>query len=200
MPSPRERKIDELLTNYIASFSAFDGMRVFADLDPITAQFATGESASFARSYWKPRQIQTDASALEQLYAKLPSRFPPLFERLLLTYRWAEVDLQNYRLLPNPLGADLGAFLAGMSGDHGLWESLMPAGYMQFGRCADIDYDPVCFDIGSRKKSREMRVVKIDHEEILCNYKVKVVAELSPSFEALVQNTIALARRVSSKN
>ena len=37
------------------------------------------------------------------------------------------------------------------------------------------------------------QVVKIDHEEILCNYRIKVVAELAPSFEALVQSTIDLA-------
>jgi len=36
----------------------------------------------------------------------------------------------------------------------------------------------------------ECRIVKIDHEEILCNYRVKVVAELSPSFERLLMQTI----------
>ncbi len=58
-----------------------------------------------------------------------------------------------------------------------------------------MDYDPVCFDMNSRKKNREMRVVKIDHEEILCNYRVKVVAELAPSFEALVLQTIEAANK-----
>src|SRR5215472_9263774 len=59
------------------------------------------------------------------------------------------------------------------------------------GFCVGIRSRP----LDSRKKSREMRVVKIDHEEILCNYKVRVVDELAPSFEALVQSTIDLANR-----
>jgi len=58
-----------------------------------------------------------------------------------------------------------------------------------------MDYDPVCFDMNSRKKNHEMRVVKIDHEEILCNYRVKVVAELAPNFEALVLETIKAANK-----
>jgi len=53
-----------------------------------------------------------------------------------------------------------------------------------------MDYDPVCFDMKSIKRNREMRVVKIDHEEILRNRRIKVVAELAPSFEALVLQTM----------
>jgi hypothetical protein len=113
--------------------------------------------------------LETQASSLQPIYAKLPARFPPLFERLLLTYRWAEVDLQGNRLLRNPLGHDLAGFFQQMAVDKGLRESLIPAGFIQFGRGPDIDYDAVCFDVSSRKRNREMRVVKIDHEEILCN-------------------------------
>ncbi len=53
-----------------------------------------------------------------------------------------------------------------------------------------MDYDPVCFDINSRKKNGECRIVKIHHEEILCNNRVKLVAELAPSFRDLVLGTI----------
>ena len=60
---------------------------------------------------------------------------------------------------------------------------------------SDLDYDPVCFDIKSRKLGGDCRIVKIDHEEILCNYRVKVVSELAPSFYQLVQQTIELANR-----
>jgi hypothetical protein len=36
--------------------------------------------------------------------------------------------------------------------------------------------------------------VKIDHEEILCNNRVKVVAELALGFEELVRQTIESAK------
>lgn len=65
---------------------------------------------------------------------------------------------------------------------------------MQFAKGRDHDYDPVCFDISVRTKQGDYRIVKIDHEEILCNDRVKVVEELAPSFEQLVRNTIESAK------
>jgi len=65
-------------------------------------------------------------------------------------------------------------------------------GYIPFGKGAYCDYDPVCFAVKSRK-NRDYRIVKIDHEEILCNYRIKVVSRLAPSFRALVLQTIERA-------
>ncbi|MGC2420758.1 MAG: hypothetical protein WA405_03810, partial [Candidatus Acidiferrales bacterium] len=129
------------------------------------------------------------------LYAKLPAQFPRLFEFLVLSYRWAEVDLGLFRLVANPPGPDLGPLLAEMSRDPHLWDFLLPRGYIQFAKGPDIDYDPVCFDISSRRKNGDYRIVKIDHEEILCNNRLRIVAELSPSFEGLVKAVIDRADR-----
>ena len=72
--------------------------------------------------------------------------------------------------------------------------TLLEAGYIQFGRGPDSDFDPVCFDLKSRKKyNRECKIVKLNHEEILCNNRIKVVSELAASFEQLVRNTIERA-------
>jgi hypothetical protein len=191
--SPSQQRLTDLLAAFVGSFGKLDDLDYFPEIDPIAAALTTGEPDEYGMFRWQPRRSETDASSLEMLYAKLPARFPPLFERLLLTYRWAEVDLETFKLLPNPPGPDLKEFLGEMTRDKGLWDALIPAGFLQFGRGPDIDYDPVCFDISSRKKNRDMRIVKIDHEEILCNYKVKVVAQLAPSFFELLQDTITLA-------
>jgi hypothetical protein len=129
------------------------------------------------------------------VYAKLPAHFPRLFELLVLSYRWAEIDLGTYRLLANPPGSDLTGLLRQISKDPSLWEALLPAGFMQFGMGPDMDYDPVCFDIKTRKQGGDCRIVKIDHEEILCNNRVKVVSELAPSFYQLVLQTIERAKK-----
>ena len=148
---------------------------------------------------WRPAKTASSPGLLDPLYAKLPARFPLLYERLVLSYGWAEVDLQSFRLLANPPGPDLSGLLAEVEKDKGLTESLIPAGYIKFGKGTDLDYDPVCFDIKSRTKRKDYRIVKIDHEEILCNYRVKVVAELAPSFEQLVRQTIEHARTLPTK-
>jgi hypothetical protein len=96
--------------------------------------------------------------------------------------------------MPNPPGPDLEGFFWGISKDPGLWEALIPAGFLRFGKGPDMNYDAVCFDMNSRRKNGEMRVVKIDSEEILCNYRIQVVAELAQSFEDLVLGTIEAAK------
>jgi hypothetical protein len=189
--------MDDLLSTYVDSFGKLDDLAFSPDGDRIAAALTSEEPDQRGMSRWKPHRTDTDVSALEMLYAKLPARFPRLFERLLLTYRWAEVDLETYRLLPNPPGSDLQGFFREMSRDNGLWDALVPAGFLQLGRGPDIDYDPVCFDISSRQNNREMRIVKIDHEEILCNRRIKVVAELAENVFELLQNTIALAGKAS---
>jgi len=61
-----------------------------------------------------------------------------------------------------------------------------------------MDYDPVCFELKSRTKKKDYRIVKIDHEQILCHYRVKVVSEIASSFEELVLQTIDHADRLKS--
>jgi hypothetical protein len=96
-------------------------------------------------------------------------------------------------LLANPPGNDLTGLLAQISKDPAFWNTLRGAGYIQFGNGPDIDYDPVCFDLSARKKNGDCRIVKIDHEEILCNNRLKVVSEIASTFEDLTQRTIETA-------
>jgi len=42
---------------------------------------------------------------------------------------------------------------------------------------------------------RKLRIVKIDHEEILCNNRIKIVSELAPSFLDLVLQSLADAKQ-----
>lgn len=184
----------ELLEKFVATFSKLDDMLATSrEWNEVAWELRSEGPDENGWFYWLPVKTSTDRALLEQVYAKLPARFPPLYEELVLSYRWATVDLGSFRLLANPRGSDLSHLVEVITADDGLQESLVPAGYMQFGQGPDVDYDPVCFDIKSRSKNGDYRIVKIDHEEILCNYRVKVVSELAPSFYALVRQTIELA-------
>jgi hypothetical protein len=188
-----------LLDQFVASFGTLDGdMCASREIFPIAWELRDDESHESGEARWRPAKLDTSPSSLDPLYAKLPARFPPLYERLVLSYRWAEVDLGICRLLANPLGPDLSRLFSGMMLDKALGENLLPAGYIQFGKGPDMEYDPVCFDIGSRSKLKDYRIVKIDHEEILCHGRVKVVAELAPSFRRFVLQTIERANRLSA--
>jgi hypothetical protein len=184
----------ELIEQFVASFEKLDEMAEFPEIVPLVRQLAVGSPDSYGRLHWRPMKIHTDPSQIELLHTKFPARLPPLFEQLVLSYRWAEVDLQSFRLLANPPGPDLSGLLGEMAKDPAFRKSLPPAGFIQFGMGPDMDYDPVCFDIRARTKSKDYKIVKIDHEEILCNNRIKVVTELAPSFEQLMLQTIDRAK------
>jgi hypothetical protein len=191
-----ERVTDEqLLERYIATFDKLDKMIVNDCSMHPAEQLAVGQEDEFGFKRWKPIKFETSQPFLQEIYTELPGqfRFPRLFEQLLLSYRWAEVDLGTYRLLANPPGSGLNGFLQHMCDAPDCWKLLIPKGFLPFGKGPDLDYDPVCFDMKSRKQGGDCRIVKIDHEQILCNYRIKVVAELAPSFYQLVLETIRRA-------
>ena len=75
-----------------------------------------------------------------------------------------------------------------------LSELLIPAGYVQIGRPETGDFDAICFDLNQKSQNRECRIVQIDHEEILCNWRVRVSGELWPSFTKLVEGVLSSAQ------
>ncbi len=188
---------NELIERFVASFEKLDGpLTTSKEVDPVAWELRVVEPDEWGDFDWKPLKKTADRAMLDPIYAKLPAKFPPLFELLVLSYRWPRVYLPSFSLLPNPPGPDLSGLLSEISRDPAIWEALIPAGYIQFGRGPDMDYDPVCFSVRSRTKKKDYAIVKIDHEEILCNNRVKVVAELAPSFEQLVLDTVEDTGRI----
>src|SRR5258707_15690881 len=99
----------ELIEKFIAGFEAVaDDLDADEILDPIAWQLATGLANEYGRKEWRPVTQRTDAGDLDPLYARLPARFPPLYEHLVLSYRWADIELHSFTLFANPLGEGLG--------------------------------------------------------------------------------------------
>jgi len=192
------RSDEVLIEKYVASFEKLDDRVAVKEIFPIAWELAVGEPDEYGEKHWRPAKVVTDKSALELIYAQLPGRFPRLYEELLLSYRWAEVDLSTYTLLSNPPGNDLSRLLRDLAPDP-LSNALLPAGYVQFAKGPDVDFDPVCFDYNSRRQGGDCKIVKIDHEEILCNNRIKVIAELAYSFRELVEQTIRTAESQAAK-
>ena len=119
---------------FVATFEKLDEMTADEILAPYAWQLACGDPDRHGDRHWQPAKTDTPQSCLTDIYAKLPARFPPLFERLVLSYRWAEVDLRSYRLLANPPGPNLDGLLQQLTHDAGLWNCLSPAGFIQFGK------------------------------------------------------------------
>jgi hypothetical protein len=163
----------DLLEQFVNTFGSFDDLQTVQTVQAVKTVV--------------PR------AALEQDLGGLlrGRRLPPLYEQLVLSYRWDEVDLGRVRLLANaPPG--LQGLAEAIRRDQGLYEVLDAAGYLQFGKGPDVDYDPVCFDLGTRRSDGDCRIVKFDHEQILCNHRLVEVSELAPSFRRLIQDITGL--------
>lgn len=105
-----------------------------------------------------PRAVIAGREVLDPLYAKLPGRFPPLFEQLVTAYEWnGEVDVGPFRLLPNPVGREL----SGLDG-----------GFIPF--AVGPDGSMVCFDTERRRIDRDCPIVQGG-------------SEVFPSFKALME-------------
>jgi hypothetical protein len=162
-----------------------------------------GLLARFAAAFPKgqrPHPFRRDPAALEAFYAALPEgtpRLPRLYEQLLLTYKWgnADVGIAHLKTGPGPCdgfnlylnygGDTLMSHLEEARRDKGLWGTLVPNGYFPFGRVG-CTYDPLCFALRERRGD-DCPVVRIDHEEILCWDRLKVMGRLAPSFRGLVE-------------
>jgi len=187
----------ELLHQFLAAWPKLNSFRVIENLDPDVREFSLGTpGADPIDSFWEPLELKTPLEQLEFIYAKLPCRFPTLYEDLILNYRWPDVDLRLYTLLGNPIGFDLSGLLAAIATrDKFMNPFLLKNGFIPFAKGSDMDYDPICFDLRFRRKDRELGIVKLDHEEILVHERINVIAEVASSFEDLVRMTIATAEQ-----
>jgi hypothetical protein len=70
---------------------------------------------------------------------------------------------------------------------------LFAHGLIPFAKASGGSYDPVCFDARGRHKSGDTPVVRVDHEEILCNSPLGTTRTIAPSFRDLVGTVVARA-------
>jgi len=129
---------------------------------------------------------EVNTRRLEELEAKLPMRLPQSFRSLLSRYSFPRFDAGGITFFAWSEKIDEYTAEA-MAAEGSLSELLLPAGFVQIGRPDTGIFDAVCFDLNDRKQNPECRVVLIDHEEILCNWRVKVMRELWQSFRRLAE-------------
>jgi len=181
---------ESLLKRFVATFGAFDDLsanRAFVgrgNIEPLLL----GQWDEWGFADWKPIAERTPREALQEVYRVVHGRFPPLYEDLVLSYRWYRVDVGPVQLLSS-LPPNLDGLVEAITNDNKLFTTLSRGGFVQFGKGSDVDYDPVCFD-SSNLRDGDCRIVKFDHEEILMNDRLVEVAELAPTFRQLVEQLV----------
>jgi hypothetical protein len=183
-----------LIDEFVNTFAVLDDLTVFAGRRELrrypSALITWDETGAGA---WRPLAVETPRVTLQELYQSVGGPLPGLYETLILSYQWAEVDLGRLRLLEN-LPPALQRLTKAITADAFLFRVLAQGGFVPFGKGPDVDYDPVCFDLSRRDEDGDCPVVKFDHEEILIRERLVVVKEMAPSFRELMTLIIQDAR------
>jgi hypothetical protein len=148
--------------------------------------------AAMLQGHGVPLRKENNMARLGVLEGKLPNRLPQSFASFLSRYSFPAFDVLGISLFgwdseSNPYAEEASAAKGSLS------ELLLPAGYVQIGRPGTGNFDAICFDLNDQNQNREYRIVQVDHEDILCNWKVRVTGELWPSFVRLVESALSNA-------
>jgi hypothetical protein len=185
-----------LLGRFVATIGAWDDLLALPEEVPAELRACTDEDYGGRLTRWQPILSPTSPTAADALEAMLPAPLPPLYRRLALTYRYLEVELANFSLLANPPSEGLRGLTEAMFRDPILSGVLLRHGFIRFGFGSKSNYDPVCFDTSERRSGGDLRVVRLDHEQILCYERIRVVETLAPTFRQLVEDTIEQDRKL----
>jgi|KBSSwiStaDraftv2_1062776.scaffolds.fasta_scaffold2390970_1 hypothetical protein len=126
---------------------------------------------------------------LRDLEAKLPKHLPQSFESLLSRYSFLPFDTSGISFFGwGQESTELSEVASPKEGS--LSDLLLPAGYFQIGRPATGSFDAICFDLNDGNQNREHGIVLADHEELLCNSRVKICSQVWPSFRKFLETAV----------
>jgi hypothetical protein len=173
----------------IAAFvKSFDCEQSFSNDHPPPPELDAGvDPNDWNRRLWKPARIATSRGELRRLRGELGSRLPPLYEELVLTWRWLEVCAGNLRLFPNPPSSTLEPLIRRILQEPAFGEHLTSIGVIPFGfYTRDAWYDPICFDTRQRNAGDDCVVRVFDHEAMLSFNRIGGSQERWPSCRTMM--------------
>jgi hypothetical protein len=131
-----------------------------------------------------------EAAWIEVLESKLQSRLPTSFRSLVTRYAFASFDIGPLRVFGNTGLDEEDDLNVAIFRDPTMAQALLKNGYIQFARPDTGSYDPICFDAKKSAANREFAIVRLDHEQILCNDRIKVVEKVADSFFRFAQRVL----------
>lgn len=126
------------------------------------------------------------AESLEEIYKQIPLRFSKLYEKLLLTYHWPDAEIDECCFYGCTTSGGWQGLVDKIKRDQFLFDTCVKANFLPFGKGADYNYDPLCFDLNECKKG-EPAIVMLYHEAILCYEKVQINKKIARNFEQFIR-------------
>jgi hypothetical protein len=142
-----------------------------------------------------------DAIWLADVERELPFPLPPTLRSLVSRYLFPSFDAGPLTFYS--VGCDRNRytteFRIAMRGDAIMWPFLLERGFLPFAKPGGGNYDPVCFDFRDSPRKNEPAVVRIDHEEILCYDRLRVLEVMAPGFDVMLEEVRLQLRNAATK-
>lgn len=192
---------EELVASFVGTFCKLNGGCWTPHDKPPPDELNAGiDPHDWRHILWRPAAIQVGVDGLKSFYHSLPSTLPPLYERLITSWRWLEVDLHRIRLFANPPGPALDGLAENIFSDPVFVSHLVKNGFVPFAfdsgeRSDQHTYNPVCFDTNHRNERGDCPIMGFEHESMLSFDRLGDSWVLWPSFRDLIMETIKVANR-----
>lgn len=135
---------------------------------------------------------------INDIESRLPCRLPRSFQSLLSRYEYPAFEADPLVLLANIAEGTEYELRMEIFADSSLSSFLLKNGLIQFAKPSGWQYDPVCFDARKKVHRREFPIVRIDHEEILCNNQIRIIETVAFSFYEFVLEYITSETKCSA--
>lgn len=127
---------------------------------------------------------------IDSLEKRIGINFPKSFRSLLTRYSYPAFEVGKIMLFANS-GVDLfWEYEKNFFADKYLTNTLLENGFLYMGHPHFSNYNPICFNIS--KGIPEPPIVNIDHEEILCKGKLRVIEQIEDSFPKYINSIIGM--------
>jgi hypothetical protein len=186
----------DLLSAFVEAFAVLD--------DLIYLEQVKIEGLTYHRDgdwlHWRPKSYRLAREELKDFRAEvgiitgLGGRLPPLYEDLISSYRWLDVDLELFALPANQPGKGLHNLARTLQRDEVIWRVTRAKGFFPFARASSTNYDPVCFNLKGRWRKGDCEILQLDHEAILLHEEIQVERVLAPTFRGLLEAVVSLSK------
>ena len=134
-----------------------------------------GESEWDPSSSWTTWRIarRDNSARVEELEQRTGHPFPPSFQYFLANYSFPAFESGPVLFFANTGEDTFWELEKKLFKDPHMSPALLRAGLLQIGDPFFYNYDPACFECKGPRV--EKRIVQVDHEEILCNDRIRVV-------------------------
>ncbi len=132
----------------------------------------------------------TSAPWIDRAQERLPFKLPRCFTDFAYHYSFTDFEIKRLHHYDNYDGNEYWCWQVALFADKPIFDICTTHLFLPIGQPEDGNYDRICLDL-NRLNSGDCPVVQLDHEAILLKEKIKIVAELAPSYKRLIANVLA---------